>query len=126
MPVRLGSRSTAPKPLNPGVISVPIDPYSPCPGGTGKKVKFCCADLVQELDKVQRMLEGEQPLACLDHVRKLDEQYPGRACLQSIRLSLENAVGDHAAAEATLNKFLVAASRQSGGAGRKSAVRGQS
>ena len=85
---------------------MPIDPYSPCPGGTGKKVKFCCADLVQELDKVQRMLEGEQPLACLEHVRKLDEQYPGRACLQSIRLSLENAVGDHAAAEATLNKFL--------------------
>ncbi len=87
---------------------MPIDPYSPCPGGTGKKVKFCCADLVQELDKVQRMLEGEQPLAGLDHVRKLDEQYPGRACLQSIRLSLENAVGDHAAAETTLSKFLSA------------------
>jgi hypothetical protein len=85
---------------------MPIDPYSPCPGGTGKKMKFCCADLVQELDKVQRMLEGEQPVACLDYVRKLDEQYPGRACIQSIRVSLENAVGDHAAAETTVSKFL--------------------
>jgi hypothetical protein len=83
-----------------------IDPYSPCPGGTGKKVKFCCADLVPELDKLQRMLEGEQPSACLDTVRKLDEKYPGRACLQSMRLSLENALGEKAAAEATLAAFI--------------------
>src|SRR5437868_14937766 len=85
---------------------MPIDPYSPCPGGLGKKVKFCCADLVQELDKVQRMLEGEQPTACLDYVRKLDDKYPGRACLQSMRVSLENLVGDHVAADATLAAFL--------------------
>ncbi len=85
---------------------MPIDPYSPCPGGTGKKVKFCCTDLQQELDKVERMLEGEQSKACLDYVRKLDEKYTGRACLQSIRISLENAMGDHAAAHATLATFL--------------------
>ena len=85
---------------------MPIDPYSPCPGGTGKKVKFCCTDLQQELDKVERMLEGEQSKACLDYVRKLDEKYTGRACLQSIRISLENAVGDHEAAHATLSAFL--------------------
>ena len=23
-----------------------IDTYAPCPGGTGKKIKFCCSDLV--------------------------------------------------------------------------------
>ena len=85
---------------------MPIDPYSPCPGGTGKKVKFCCTDLQQELDKVERMLEGEQSKACLDYVRKLDEKYTGRACLQSIRVSLENAVGDRGAAEKTVAAFL--------------------
>ena len=52
------------------------------------------------------MLEGEQPTACLDYVRKLDEKHPGRACLQSMRVSLENLVGDHAAADATLAAFL--------------------
>jgi hypothetical protein len=83
-----------------------IDPYSPCPGGTGKKVKFCCADLVSELDKVQHMLEGEQPAACLDYVRSLDEKYPGRACLQSMRVSLENLAGNHVAAETTLAAFI--------------------
>lgn len=85
---------------------MPIDPYTVCPGGTGKKVKFCCPDLVQELDKVQRMLEGDQPTACLDYLRKLDEKYPGRACLQSMRVPLEATVGDHNAAEATLAAFL--------------------
>jgi hypothetical protein len=69
-------------------------------------MKFCCADLVQQLDKLQRMLEGDQPVACLDYVRKLDEKYPGRACLQSMRISLETAVGDPAAAETTLASFL--------------------
>src|SRR5262249_40943578 len=77
-----------------------------CPGGTGKKVKFCCPDLVQELDKVQRMLEGDQPTACLDYLRKLDEKYPGRACLQSMRVPLEESVGDRNAAQATLAAFL--------------------
>jgi tetratricopeptide (TPR) repeat protein len=85
---------------------MPIEPYSVCPGGTGKKVKFCCPDLVQELDKVQRMLEGDQPAACLDYLRKLDEKYPGRACLQSMRVPLEDTVGDREAAEATLAAFL--------------------
>jgi hypothetical protein len=85
---------------------MPIDPYSPCPGGTGKKVKFCCADLTQELDKVTKLLEGEQPTACLDYVRKLDEKHPGRACLQSIRTNLENAVGDEAAATKSAESFL--------------------
>ena len=28
-----------------------LDPYAPCPGGTGKKIKFCCPDLVGDLEK---------------------------------------------------------------------------
>ena len=48
-----------------------IDRYTPCPGGTGKKIKFCCQDLLHELEGVHRMLEGDQRLACLEHVEKL-------------------------------------------------------
>ncbi|HVU89720.1 MAG TPA: hypothetical protein VHD36_20490 [Pirellulales bacterium] len=62
---------------------MPLDPYSPCPAGTGKKLKFCCADLVGELEKIQRMLEGDQRLACLEHIEKLQTKYPGRACLMT-------------------------------------------
>ena len=56
---------------------MPIDPYSPCPGGTGKKIKFCCPDLVTELEKIQRMLEGEQRAACLEHIESHRSQVSG-------------------------------------------------
>src|SRR4051812_17304060 len=59
------------------------DSYSPCPGGTGKKVKFCCPELVAELPKIDRMVEAEQRSACLDHIENLEKKYPGRACLQA-------------------------------------------
>jgi tetratricopeptide (TPR) repeat protein len=58
-----------------------VDPYSFCPGGTGEKIKFCCPDLVTELDRIERMLEGEQYQACLDLVVRLEEKHKGRACL---------------------------------------------
>jgi hypothetical protein len=62
---------------------MPLDPYSPCPAGTGKKLKFCCSDLVGELEKIQRMLDGDQRLACLDYIESLQTKYPGRACLMT-------------------------------------------
>jgi tetratricopeptide (TPR) repeat protein len=86
---------------------MPFDPYSPCPGGTGKKIKFCCSDLVGELEKVERMIEGEQFVSCRDHIAKLDEKYPGRACLLSWKLLLEQMTGDREAATRTLAAFIL-------------------
>jgi len=43
---------------------------------TGKKIKFCCSDLVSELDKIQRMIEGDQRVACLDYITKLEGKHP--------------------------------------------------
>lgn len=82
-----------------------IDPYSPCPGGIGKKIKFCCPDLVHELDKLQRMIDGEQRVAGLDYVTKLDAKYPGRACLLSARATLEAMLGNREQSAATLATF---------------------
>ncbi len=84
---------------------MPLDPYSPCPGGTGKKIKFCCADLVHDLDKLQRMVDGEQRIAALDYVTKLDAKYPGRACLLSARSLLETMLGKREEAAATVAAF---------------------
>ena len=56
-----------------------IDAYSPCPGGTGKKIKFCCGgDFLPELQKIDRMIDGEQYLACLQHIDHLMAHEPGR------------------------------------------------
>lgn len=85
---------------------MPIDPYSPCPGGTGKKIKFCCPDLGNELEKVQRMLEGEQRAACLEYIESIEGKYADRACLLSIKSMLEAQLGSEAKAEATLARFM--------------------
>jgi hypothetical protein len=85
---------------------MPIDSYSPCPGGLDKKIKFCCPDLVGELDKIHRMVEGDQRLACLDHIEKLEGKYPGRACLLVTKLLLQEQLERVDEAEETVTQLL--------------------
>lgn len=70
-----------------------IDPYSVCPGGTGKKIKFCCPDLVNELDKIQHMLSADQRQACLDYIAQIEAKFPGRACLQTAKVLVQASLG---------------------------------
>ena len=84
---------------------MPIDAYSLCPGGIDRKVKFCCADLLAELQKIDRMVEGEQYLACLQHIDRLQEQGRPRACLLATKALLLRTTGQAEAAEANLQVF---------------------
>jgi hypothetical protein len=83
-----------------------IDPYAPCPCGSGKKLKFCCNDLAADIEKVSKLVESEQPHAALKHVAHLLEKSPDRASLLDIRAMLELALHDFDAAEKTLEHFL--------------------
>ena len=83
-----------------------IDAYSLCPGGTGKKIKFCCEDSVGELQKIDQMLEGEQFLAALKHVEDLLEKTPDKACLLSLKTMLLRATEQHEAAKQSAAVFL--------------------
>ncbi len=67
-----------------------LDPYSLCPGGTGKKVKFCpcCQDILNELGKVQEQIQNGQIAAAFENVRGLDARYPDRASLLSYKTLL--------------------------------------
>jgi len=85
---------------------MPIDTYSLCPGGTGKKIKFCCPDFLGELEKIDRMLEGDQHLACLNHIERLQQQWPDRACLLAIKGMLLRASGQMEAAAANAARFV--------------------
>lgn len=87
---------------------MPIDPYSVCPGGTGKKVKFCCPDLVGELDKIQRMLSADQRQACLDYLQQIEAKYPGRACLQATQVLVQASLGQAAEARRAADAMLEA------------------
>lgn len=66
-------------------MAAPLDLYSPCPGGTGKKIRFCCAELLPELHRIERMLDGHQWHACLEHIERLQRNYPDRACLFALK-----------------------------------------
>jgi len=83
-----------------------IDTYAPCPGGTGKKIKFCCADLVGDLEQLDTLVEGDQISAALDQVKRLEEKHPGRACLLATRTKLELASKRYAEAAASSRAFL--------------------
>jgi tetratricopeptide (TPR) repeat protein len=85
-----------------------IDPYAMCPCGSGKKLKFCCSDLVGEIEKIHRMIEGEQPRAALRHVEQTLASHPGRASLLDLKASLELSLGDMDAAQKTIQQFVKA------------------
>jgi hypothetical protein len=85
---------------------MPFDSYSPCPGGTGKKIKFCCPELLSELQKIERMLGGEQYLACLKQVERLEQSHPSKACLWSAKTMLLRAMERIDEAQAAAATFL--------------------
>ena len=87
---------------------MPIDPYAACPGGTGKKIKFCCTELVSDLEQLDRLIEGDQISAALEQVERLSQRTPNRACLMAMRVKLELGSRKFAAAAASSRAFLSA------------------
>ena len=85
-----------------------IDLYAPCPCGSGKKLKFCCGDLATEIEKVHRMIQGEQPHAALQHVEQLLSKDLQRASLLDLKATIELSLHNFDAARATIDTFLVA------------------
>lgn len=103
-------------PLKPATTAqlMALDHYAPCPCGSGKKLKFCCSDLAGELEKIMRMLQGDQPRAALAHLDKALAKNPTRTSLIDLKATIEVAIGDFAAAEATVERQLAADPRNLG------------
>jgi tetratricopeptide (TPR) repeat protein len=87
---------------------MPLDPYSPCPGGTGKKIKFCCSEMVGDLEQIDQLTAGEQYAAALAEVDRLLQRTPGRACLLAHRTRLQLATRKFPEAVAGAAEFLAA------------------
>ena len=87
---------------------MPVDPYALCPCGSGKKLKFCCSDLVGEIEKIHRMIEGEQPRTALRHVEQTLATHPNRASLLDLKATLEMSLGELDAARQTVSQFVAA------------------
>jgi tetratricopeptide (TPR) repeat protein len=55
---------------------MPLDAYSPCPCGSGKKLKFCCHAIAGEMEKVERYQQGRQPRLALLALDAIDRKHP--------------------------------------------------
>lgn len=85
-----------------------INPYALCPCGSGKKIKFCCGDLAGEMEKVLRMVEGDQPAAAVRHLELLLKKHPRRASLLDLKSNIEMQLGWRDQARTTVNEYLAA------------------
>jgi hypothetical protein len=85
---------------------MPVEPYALCPCGSGKKLKFCCGDLAGEIEKIHRMIEGDQPRAALLHVEQSLAKHPGRASLLDLKAALELSLDEIDAARVTVDQFI--------------------
>ena len=81
-----------------------LDTNQLCPGGTGKKIRFCCKDLVRELDKIVRLMEGGQRRAALE-ARARELGVDGQLHLPGHR-------DDAAAALAAMDVFVLCSDRE--------------
>jgi Flp pilus assembly protein TadD len=86
---------------------MPFDPYQPCPCGIDKKVKFCCgSEIVNELNKVEELVSGEQRLAAIDHINRLLAAKPDRACLVLERAIIQMELRELEQAKKSVNELL--------------------
>jgi tetratricopeptide (TPR) repeat protein len=84
-----------------------LDPYSPCPCGSGKKIKFCdCGkDMLGDLERVMTLLDADQRVAALDQIKKLIETKGERAALLALEANAYLQAGDMEQARPVVEKF---------------------
>ncbi len=83
------------------------DPYSSCPCGSGKKLKFCCGEFLPDLQRAFRLREN-QPEAAVKLFRDLLRKHPDKdVILRELTLTL-NELGLSAEARQEVANFLKA------------------
>ena len=76
---------------------MPMDPYTICPCGSGKKLKFCCQSISTEMEKVERLIDNHQPrmaLQILDKLVKTNELNPWVVTRQAASLMSDDRAPD--------------------------------
>ncbi|MDR1957873.1 MAG: hypothetical protein LBQ54_02320 [Planctomycetaceae bacterium] len=70
-----------------------IDPYLPCPGGRNKKIRFCCPEMLRELEQIHKFLEDDQFHACFSYIEDVEKKHPDCACLDAAKLEILKSQG---------------------------------
>jgi tetratricopeptide (TPR) repeat protein len=87
-----------------------LDPYTPCPCGSGKKLKFCeCATESADLEKILTAIDGDQRVAALDLINRVLASKPQQKAMLALKGMVQMQLGDFEGARQTANAFLAAA-----------------
>ncbi|MFK7820405.1 MAG: hypothetical protein AB8G99_16915 [Planctomycetaceae bacterium] len=81
------------------------DPYAECPCGSGKKVKFCCQDVIPDMQKVARLREN-QPTRALQILEDLEDGHPTNLWVTSSHARLLMEHGAYAEAKGRCERYL--------------------
>src|SRR4051812_44338911 len=86
--------------------SMALDPYAPCPCGSGQKFKWCCQKVEAFAERSQRLYEGHQiegSLAALDEGLK---KFPDNPLLLIRKAVIQTREGHLAEAKPLLERVL--------------------
>ncbi len=83
-----------------------VDPYAPCPCGSGEKFKWCCQKVESYADRAQRMIDSGQIEASLKPLEEGLARYPDNAWLLMRKALVEAHLKRSDAARATLERLL--------------------
>ena len=85
---------------------MPLAPYDPCPCGSGKKLKFCCQSISDEMDRALRLMDGNQPRVALQQLEALARKHPANTWVGTTRGLILIELGEAAAARDVLRGLL--------------------
>lgn len=81
------------------------DPYSPCICGSGKKLKFCCQDILPDMIRIEKLIDN-QPDAAEKLLRSLLSEHDDKEVLVTQLASILTRKGQYEEARTQLVDFL--------------------
>ena len=89
------------------ILIMSLNIYDFCPCGSGKKIKFCkCHEYLNEMDKIKRMIDGEQFVAALDQINSYLKTLPSEPWLLALKCEVLLRLGEIEPLEETSAKFI--------------------
>ncbi len=83
-----------------------IDVYDLCPCGSGKKLKFCCAPIIDEMTKINRLQANDQPRQALAAVEKIEKANPDNPWVGTVHAEILLSLGQVDEAQSRLEHLL--------------------
>lgn len=68
-----------------GISVMTVDIYQPCPCGSGKKFKFCCHVISDDMDRIVRLIDGNQLRSAVQQLELLAKKNPSNAWVGTTR-----------------------------------------